>query len=615
MKIGFVIMAFVSQVVILNGSADQSKTHDGYTLVAPNFHTTTYLIDMDGNIVHYWENDGTPAISAYLLENGNLLRTSTVDQLQQQSPPGDQGAAGSPAFGFGGGMGFGAGMPGFGGLSQIESKGGGAGGRIQELDWDGNVVWEFIYSSDDHLMHHDIERMPNGNILCICWERKTAQEAIAAGRDPRMQGNSVLHPDYIIEVKPDKEKGGGEIVWQWHAWDHLIQDIDSSKANYGNVAAHPELIDINFTANRDITPAGGAQPTGMPGFGGMGGFGGPGGAMGGPRGGRGGPGGAMGGFGGFGGGAMPGLAGAGGTAPPDWMHTNAIDYNAELDQIAISCYGFSEIWVIDHSTTTEEAAEHTGGKCGKGGDLIFRWGNPRAYRAGTMEDQQFFNQHDVHWIPKGRPGEGHIMVFNNGPYRSDGDYSTVDEIVPPLNADGSYPLQKGKAFGPDKPVWTYRAPDKTEFFSMHISGAERLPNGNTLICSGAYGVIFEVSPDNEVLWRCAFTGADGPNGSDTKSIPGMMGGGGFGVPGGMGGFGGMPGFGGQQPAQAEELPHFVVSREDPAVAGTNGMPGHLPEWGGGTGFGVFEAQVFRVYRYTADYPGLKGKELKPIDID
>jgi hypothetical protein len=234
-----------------------------------------------------------------------------------------------------------------------------------------------------------------------------------------------------------------------------------------------------------------------------------------------------------------------------------------------------------------------------------------------MEDQQFFNQHDVHWIPKGRPGAGHIMVFNNGPYRSDGDYSTVDEIAPPVDEMGNYNLEKGKAFGPDKPVWTYQAPDKTQFFSMHISGAERQPNGNTLICSGAFGVMFEVTPDKEVIWRCAYTGAEGPNGPDAKSPPGM---GGFGMPmmggrgfGGMGGFPGMPGFGGQQVNQEEELPHFVVTREDPAVSGTKGMPGSLPEWGGGPGFGIFNSQVFRVYRYAADYPGLKGKKLAPID--
>jgi len=589
LKSSLLIIAIALSGSVMSGTTN--KTYDGYNLVAPNFHTTTYLVDMDGNVVHYWLNDGSPAISAYLLENGNLLRTSTVDQLEQPAT-GQNAPRGRGGFG---GMGGGA-MPGFG----SESRGGGAGGRIQEIDWDGKVVWEFKFVNDDHITHHDIELLPNGNILCIAWERKTAQETIDAGRNPSVQGNNVLHPDFIIEVKPDKVNNGGEIVWQWHAWDHLIQDFDKNKTNYGDVASHPELIDINFTANRTVTQASGsAQPA-------MGGFGG----------------GMMGGFGGGGGMTMMGLTGAGGTMPPDWMHTNAVDYNPDLDQIAISCYGFSEIWVIDHSTTTEQAKGHTGGKYGRGGDLIYRWGNPRAYRAGTEEDQKFFNQHDVHWITKGRPGAEHLLVFNNGPYRADGDYSSVDEIVTPVDENGNYPLEKGTSYGPKEAVWSYTAPKKTDFFSMHISGAERQPNGNTLICSGAYGVFFEVTPEKEVIWRCVYTGGDGPKGPDTKSQfgGGMMGGmmgGGFGGRGGggFGGFPGMTGFGGQQSTPAEKLPRFVVSRDDPTVAGLKGMPQNMPVWGGGTGFGIMETQTFRVYRYTADYPGLKGKELKPIDLE
>ncbi len=68
---------------------------------------------------------------------------------------------------------------------------------------------------------------------------------------------------------------------------------------------------------------------------------------------------------------------------------------------------YSELWVIDHSTTAEEAA-------GEKGDLLYRWGNPRAYRAGTVSDQQLFWAHNTHWIAPGLPGEGNVLVFNNG---------------------------------------------------------------------------------------------------------------------------------------------------------------------------------------------------------
>ena len=72
----------------------------------------------------------------------------------------------------------------------------------------------------------------------------------------------------------------------------------------------------------------------------------------------------------------------------------------------MSVCAFSEFWIIDHGTTTAQAAGHTGGRRGRGGDLLYRWGNPRAYRAGTKADRKLFAQHNAHWIPKGLPGAG-----------------------------------------------------------------------------------------------------------------------------------------------------------------------------------------------------------------
>jgi hypothetical protein len=167
----------------------------------------------------------------------------------------------------------------------------------------------------------------------------------------------------------------------------------------------------------------------------------------------------------------------------------------------ISVHGFSEIWIIDHSTTTALAAGHQGGKYGKGGDLLFRWGNPQAYRAGKAVDQQPFGQHNAHWIPKMFPGSGHVLVFNNGLGRKDGYYSSVDEIALPVDTKGHYQLQAGKAFAPDKALWVYSAPNKNDFYASIISGAQRLPNGNTLICSGTNGNVFEVTPNKETVWK------------------------------------------------------------------------------------------------------------------
>src|SRR5207253_10929770 len=142
--------------------------------------------------------------------------------------------------------------------------------------------------------------------------------------------------------------------------------------------------------------------------------------------------------------------------------------------------------IIDHSTTTAQAAGHRGGRYGEGGDRLYRWGNPQAYRAGAARDQQLGRQHDAHWIPRGLPGEGHVLLFNNGRGRPgpDGRYSSVDEIVLPVDRKGHYTLKPGAAYGPDKPVWSYSAPRKSDLFAPIMSSAQRLSNGNTLVCSG-----------------------------------------------------------------------------------------------------------------------------------
>jgi hypothetical protein len=528
-----------------------------------------------------------------------------------------------------------------------------------------------------------------------------------------------LEPDALVEVKPTGPNSG-EVVWEWHIWDHLIQDHDPAKANYGEVAKHPELVDINFGSGRIAAmlndPAGRQQ---LRSIGYLGGAGDP--DAGARRRGPGGPDGRGRGRGGRGGGRG------------DWTHVNSVAYNAELDQLMISVHEFSEVWIIDHSTTTAEAAGHTGGRSGKGGDLLYRWGNPAAYRAGTAADQRLFAQHHAQWIPKGYPGEGHMLLFNNGNGRPDGVYSTIDEIVLPVDENGRYKLEAGKAYGPADARWSFSAPNKTEFYSSFISGVQRLPNGNTLVCSGASGILFEVTPDKEVVWHYANpTRAEGGRGrGGRRGGPGDGGGppvGAFGgTPAGFGGapgqfggppgqFGGQPGAGGrggpaqvgailppfardalslngeqrgkvdelqretdaklkeiltvaqeqqleeqrtgggfagvsqpgqvlspfqqarltlsdEQRVQMEELQRHVdaklqeVLRDEqrtqlaqmgrgggPAgFAGPGGPDGRGRGQGGrgGRGGGPQGSSIFRVYRYAADYPGLRGKDLTP----
>ena len=426
---------------------------DGYTLFAPLNYTTAYLINNEGRLIHFWEGDYTPGNSVYLLENGHLLRTCNVG-------------------------------------NQIFTAGG-TGGRIQEVDWDGSLIWDFQFSSDRFCQHHDVEMLPNGNVLLIAWEHKTKDRAILAGRNPALVSEDGLWVDHIIEIQPNGVSGG-DVVWRWHVWDHLIQEFDENRDNYGVVADHPELIDINYV--QDMIHA----------------------------------------------------------QNPDWNHTNGIDYNEALDQIIISLREFSEFWIIDHSTTTEEAAGHTGGNSGKGGDLLYRWGNPQVYGAGSESDRRLFFQHDAQWIPSGYPGEGNILVFNNGEDRPDGNYSSVDEVILPVDEYGQYSLTPGSAFGPEEAIWSYTAKNPKAFFADHISGAHRLPNGNSLICDGPHGVFLEVTSGKEPVWRYV--------NPVTGQGPLMQG--------------------------------------DPIPGGQNAQ----------------ENQVFRTYRYALDYPAFDGRDLTPGDF-
>ncbi|MGB0952637.1 MAG: aryl-sulfate sulfotransferase [Planctomycetota bacterium] len=431
-------------------------TDEGLLLVTPLQSEQVHLVDLQGDTVHTWETTWKPGNSVYLTDRGTLLRCMRVEE-------------------------------------EVAFSGGGIGGGIQEIDVDGTVLWEYRMSDAQRHHHHDIEPMPNGNLLLIAWEKRTKEEALAHGRDPELLRGEEFWPDSVVEIRP-LGKDGAEIVWEWHAWDHLIQDFDPEAPGYGVVSEHPERIDINGDRDPELmTPE--AMDAELDHLAAMGYAGGD---------------------------ATESEAEAETEAeedesedPPtakelrrakyrdaDWMHTNGIDYNAKLDQIAISVRTFDEIWIIDHSTTTAEAAGSTGGRQGKGGDLLYRWGNPAAYGMGTIEDRVMLGQHDVQWIEDGHLGAGGLIIFNNGSNRPDeSEWSSIEEWWPPQTVSGAYLRAEGTAFGPIASSWTYSAPEKTDFYSSFISGVQRLPNGNTLICSGADGLVFEVHPSGIIVWE------------------------------------------------------------------------------------------------------------------
>lgn len=313
---------------------------------------------------------------------------------------------------------------------------GGNGGIIERYDWDGNLTWTYTISNDSLCQHHDFKVMPNGNILVIVWHRKSFAEAVANGKNPAAT-NAYVWSEKIVELEP-VGSNQANIVWEWVLWDHLVQEFDAALPNYAVVASHPELININYVS--------------------------------------------------------------GPPASQDWIHLNSIDYNPTLDQIVVSSHNFDEIWIIDHSTTTAEAASHSGGNANQGGDILYRWGNPQTYDRGTSTDARMFGQHHATWIPDGYPNAGKILYFNNGIGRPSGNFSTVDFINPPLNGF-NYDLVTGQKYAPSDPDFSYEANPTSDFYSFNISGVYPLLNGGFLVTSGASGQVFEINNAKERVWK------------------------------------------------------------------------------------------------------------------
>jgi hypothetical protein len=181
---------------------------DGYVMFAVPNSASVYLINRKGEVVHEWKgNYGGPNAVAYLSDDGSIIQNAVDPDF--------------PVF-----------------------TGGGEAGRIQKIAWNNKMLWDFEYATEEYLHHHDFAVMPNGHILAIAWEAKTAAEVLAAGRKPKLIPKAGLWPDKIVEIEPQGERGG-KIIWEWHIWNHLIQDYDSKKANYGKPADHPELLDFN----------------------------------------------------------------------------------------------------------------------------------------------------------------------------------------------------------------------------------------------------------------------------------------------------------------------------------------------------------------------------------
>lgn len=377
----FSIYSFGQQPTIgLRLSTNQAA--DGYTLFTPERNKVVYLINNCGQVVNSWEFSENPAITCYLLENGNLLRAG-VDSLEIR-------------------------------------------------DWNNNLVWSYATTLNGFPQHHDIEPLPNGNILIVSRETFDATAIVEMGRNPAL-GNSSLILDAIYELKPIG-MNEAELVWQWKFSDHLVQEFDNSKSNFGVVASSPELMDLNFD-NSQAT---------------------------------------------------------------DYTHVNAIDYNPVLDEIIITARHLSELFIIDHSTTALEASTHSGGNKGKGGDFLYRWGNPQVYQGGAASDQMLHLPHDGKWVNEGCPNYGQLSVFNN--LGNGVEQASSVHVFAPSIVNDVYQMNSNK-YLPIDYSWSWSGSVLGNIvYETKKCGMMELQNGNHLVCENSTGTLFEIAPNKDIVW-------------------------------------------------------------------------------------------------------------------
>ncbi len=371
---------------------------DELILYTPGNFTTTYLVDAGNQPVYQWASKYQAGQSAFLLDDGSILRPGSINEVA----PDNRFVT--------------AYRKGHNDTFQI-------GGILERISKESEVMWSYESYDDDHAPHHVVTVMPSGNLLFPVWRYHTKDQALDLGRDPKHLTSGGLWIESLVELRPTED--GGEIVWEWKAADHLVQDFDETKSNYGDLTEHPGKIDINY--------------------------------------------------------------GKGFNIPEDFMHVNSAFYIEEHDQIVMSSYHYSELWVIDHSTTTDQAAGSTEGRYGKGGDLLYRWGNPAVYGHDDTDQLVLSAVHDPKWLSDSR----HFIMYDNNVGNGN---SMMVEIAPPIQPNGSYIL-KGDVYGPSQPVL---AAD-LGVTATSVGTAQRMADGNTLSCDCTASEVIWLDPDGAVI--------------------------------------------------------------------------------------------------------------------
>jgi hypothetical protein len=427
---------------------DASKAYNGYTLFSPFLFGnpsgiwTTYLIDMEGNLVKSWDFTTGPGLYAYFTQDGTMLRGA---QLPEAAAADTYGVLTGPQV-----------------------------GGLQEWDWDGNLLVDITHYSEDSISHHDFRKIWNNALqaytyIFLAFERMTPEETVELGADPIYESRYTNNGNGwslcgVYEVDADSN-----VLWKWSFEDHLCQSYDPTKLNYvADVSTVPGRLDLNY-----MTPVGGigtdwthcnsldyhqgldqivVNAKRMSEFyvidhGGTFVAGNP----------------------------TQSIANAAGAAgdfiyrfgnPAAYGQGAPAAFNTEGNQ---QMYGSHDIHWIGGANSAFTASELSG--AGLGNFMIYDNGC---------------------WCPKGY----HSESIEINPYLDANGNNTGDYVNPP---DAGY--VNGTDSLSNQVVWNFRSTMENSFYSSYISSTYRVPNGNTVVCAGATGHFFEVTQDGEVVWE------------------------------------------------------------------------------------------------------------------
>lgn len=185
---------------------DEEKACPGYVVYSPSGSNKTLLIDLHGNIVHSWELEYLPGLYGYLLPNGNLFYNGKTEHTKPENY-----------------MSWGTAFK---------------GGILQEITPEGETIWEHR----DPYHHHDGRKTTSDGAIYLALE--PVPKPIASkvkGGTPGSDENG-MWSDKVIEVDSD-----GEVVWEWHAYEHLDPEKDSLLHNMKRV---------EWTHGNSVTPVG-----------------------------------------------------------------------------------------------------------------------------------------------------------------------------------------------------------------------------------------------------------------------------------------------------------------------------------------------------------------------